>query len=144
MGNTSDYGVGDYQVVAGRITFIEGRAYVRCPIHGLLPLDHHCSHSPGDHWCRAAAHPCYDPASGVDGLDDQATSHEAWAATQAAKIHYIARLHRRTIAATGRCVECAAIWPCRSAHMANAWGEREECEALHWCRHARVALPEVS
>lgn len=67
-----------YRIVPARLVQIEGVDYVRCPLHGLIPLDHHCTKSPIDHWCREAAHPANDPTLGVDGLDDQGVSHDEW------------------------------------------------------------------
>jgi hypothetical protein len=62
-----------YQVVTERLTVIDGREYVDCPLHGLIALDHLCAKSPGDHWCREAAHPDYNPEDG-----DQMTPHDEW------------------------------------------------------------------
>src|SRR5579862_4295220 len=76
----------DYKIVPSRLVQIEGVDYVRCPLHGLIPLDHECSKAPGDHWCRTAAHPAYDPSTGEDGLDDQACSHREWDWIQGMKI----------------------------------------------------------
>lgn len=78
--------VENYPVVPERLVQIEGRDYVRCPLHGLIPLDHECAKTPGDHWCRTAAHPAYDPCTGIDGLDDQATPHDEWDRIQGMKI----------------------------------------------------------
>lgn len=76
-------GIGnDYPVLTERLVQIDGIDYVRCELHGLIPLLHECSASPGDHWCREAAHPNYDPADG-----DQATSHREWDRIQSAKVH---------------------------------------------------------
>lgn len=89
---TRDFGTPDhpYQVVTERLTVIDGREYVRCPMHGLIALDHACFEAPSDHWCRTAAHPAYDPATGADGLDDQGCSHTESAFIQSAKIQSLA------------------------------------------------------
>lgn len=70
-----------YKVVTERLTVVDGREYVHCALHGLIPLDHQCSKSPGDHWCREAAHPNYDPADG-----NQATPHDEWDHIQSTKV----------------------------------------------------------
>lgn len=134
-----------YEVVPERLVTIENREYVRCPTHGLIPLDHNCAKSMGDHYCRVAAHPGYDPATGEDGLDDQATPHDEWDRVQSDKLHYIAHLHSKGVnddgSTTGFCAECEWAWPCRTVHMANGWGERHDCEDARWCKHAGEPLP---
>lgn len=134
-----------YEVVPERLVIIEDREYVRCPTHGLIPLDHYCAKSPHDHWCRTTAHPNYDPATGEDGLDDQGTSHEDWSSVQSDKLAYIAHLHAKGVnedgSTTGFCAECEWAWPCRTFHMAAGWGERHDCEDARWCKHAGEPLP---
>lgn len=134
-----------YPVVPDRLIRIDGIDFVRCPMHGLIPLEHECSKSPGDHWCRAAAHPTYDPAEGPEGLDDQACSHREWGDTQSAKLHYISDLHVQGEAdghggMSGFCVECEWAWPCRTGHMARGWGDISECEEQGWCAHEGVPI----
>jgi hypothetical protein len=133
-----------YKVVLERLVLIDDREYVRCPLHGLILLDHQCSQSPGDHWCREAAHPATDPARGADGLDDQMVTHAEWSSIQSAKIHYIASLHVKEVdevgGTEGTCAECGLMWPCRTAHMAVGWGEANDCEDAGWCQHAGVPL----
>lgn len=135
----------DYPVVPERLLRIDGVDYVRCPTHGLIPLEHHCAKAAGDHWCRAAAHPSYDPSTGEHGLDDQGSSHEDWSNVQSDKLHYIASLHVQDVddhgGVSGFCGECDNAWPCRTVHMANGWGEIHDCEDQGWCSHAGSPLP---
>lgn len=62
-----DDGKHPYPVVPERLVQIDGVDYVRCGLHGLIPLTHNCADSPHDHWCRSAAHPSHDPADGDQG-----------------------------------------------------------------------------
>ena len=70
-----------YDVMPERLLRIDRVDYVRCDLHGLIPLDHECSKSPLDHWCREAAHPNYDPED-----RDQGVSHRQWDTTQGMKV----------------------------------------------------------
>lgn len=74
--------IGSYPVVPERLVRLDGIDYVRCELHGLMPLLHECSASPSDHWCREAAHPNYDPADG-----DQGSSHRDWQTHQSLRVH---------------------------------------------------------
>ena len=56
-----------YEVVPDRLIQIDGVDYVRCDLHGLIPLDHYCAKTPHDHWCRQWAHPNYDDGDGDQG-----------------------------------------------------------------------------
>lgn len=130
-----------YQVVTDRLTIIKGREYVECPLHGLIPLEHHCAKSPSDHWCREVAHPDYDPEDG-----DQGCSHEEWSGFQGEKMHRILGLHVKTEGpdgmTDGTCAECWHTWPCPTYHVAAGWGLDSfyECEDAHWCSHEGVPM----
>lgn len=65
-----------------RLTEIDGKPYVRCYLHGLIPADHRCAESPGDHFCGVSAHP--NQTEG-EHHDDQAVSHEEWDRIQSMK-----------------------------------------------------------
>lgn len=71
----------NYPVVPERLVRIDDVDYVRCDLHGLLPLLHRCSASPLDHWCREAAHPNYDPEDG-----DQGVSNDEWSTMQSERV----------------------------------------------------------
>ena len=124
-----------------RIVEVEGKSYVRCYLHGLIPADHRCGQSPGDHFCGTAAHP--NQVEG-DDHDDQARSHDEWSATQSEKLAIIANLHRQGEEAggitSGFCTECGWQYPCPTVHLANGWGEVHDCEDAGWCQHAGVPL----
>lgn len=125
----------DYPVVPERLVQIDGMDYVRCDLHGLIPLDHKCAESPSDHWCRAAAHPQWDPEDG-----DQGCSHREWSGIQSEKLHLIASYHQKRVNENGMtdgfCEECEYLWPCRTVHIANGWGLGDECYDTGWCSHA--------
>lgn len=70
-----------------RLTEIDGRPYVRCYLHGLIPADHRCEQSPGDHFCGEAAHP--NQAEGEEH-EDQLTSHDEWDRVQSEKVAKLA------------------------------------------------------
>lgn len=126
-----------YDVVPERLLRIDGVDYVRCDLHGLIPLDHECSKSPGDHWCRQFAHPTHKPG---DPDDDQAVSHREWDRIQSEKLHLIASYHQKRVNENGMtdgcCEECDYLWPCRTVHIANGWGLGDECYDTGWCAHA--------
>lgn len=107
-----------------------------------MPAAHRCGDSPSDHACGVVLHPNYDPAV---GLDDQGVSHNEWSRIQSNKLHSIAALHVQGDAdsrggTSGFCAECEWQWPCRTVHLANGWGDREDCEAEGWCSHASVTI----
>lgn len=56
----------------------------------------------------------------------------------------IAALHAKSVTAAGMtdgyCAECENVWPCRTAHLANGWGNGEECHESGWCAHAGVCV----
>lgn len=41
---------------------------------------------------------------------------------------------------SGYCAECSWQYPCPTVHLANGWGEIQECEEAGWCEHAGVPL----
>jgi hypothetical protein len=73
---------------------IDGVDYVRCDLHGLIPLDHQCAEAPGDHWCRAAAHPNYDSEDA-----DQAVSHRQWDSILTMKVRNWQRVAEKAVEA---------------------------------------------
>lgn len=133
--------VGGRPMLPERLIDVEGKPYVRCYLHGLIPADHRCDQSPGDHFCGVAAHPNH--VEGEDH-DDQACSHAEWSATQSDKLHIIANLHQQGTEeggiVTGFCTECSWQYPCPTVHVANGWGEIHDCENVGWCQHAGVPL----
>jgi hypothetical protein len=74
----------DYPVVPERLIRIDDIDYVRCELHGLMPLLHKCADSPHDHWCREAAHPNYNPEDG-----DQGRSHADESTHQSLRVHHL-------------------------------------------------------
>lgn len=129
-------------VIAGRpmlperLTEIDGKPYVRCYLHGLIPADHNCGASPGDHLCGVAAHP--NQVEGGDH-DDQATPHRQWSDNLLDRINAIRGLHCKDISesgmTTGACKECGLGWPCPTFHFASGWGEMHDCWEAGWCAH---------
>lgn len=137
----NDDGKRDYPVVPERLVRIDGVDYVRCGLHGLMPLLHRCSDSPGDHWCRSEAHPNFTERDG-----DQMTPWKDWAGYQGGLLQSIAAIHTQGDGdghggTDGFCVECSWAWPCPTVHLAKNWGDRYVCEEEGWCSHAGVPLP---
>lgn len=132
-----------------RIEVVEGRPYVRCYLHGLIPADHRCEDSPGDHLCNEGAHP-NAPVDGVDAEgfanphDDQATSHKDWTDDLLDRINAIRDLHVKDTTAggmtSGGCKECGLGWPCPTFHFASGWGEMHDCLDARWCAHVGVVV----
>lgn len=120
-----------------RLMDVEGKPYVRCYLHGLIPADHRCDQSPSHHFCGTAAHPNH--VEGEDH-DDQGTSHNDWAQAQSEKLSIIAHLHAKVEGpggtTDGTCCECNYLWPCRTYHLAAGWGLGDECYDEGWCAHA--------
>ena len=118
-------------VLPERLVEVEGRQYVRCELHGLIPADHNCAASPSDHLCMVAAHPNHTPG---DDHDDQATPHDEWTRNLLARINEIRALHVKDVD-DGGCKECGLGWPCPTFHFANGWGEMHDCWDAGWCSH---------
>ena len=119
-----------------RLVDIEGRPYVRCELHGLIPADHRCAESPGDHFCGVSAHPNHTPG---DDHDDQCTPHEAWADHLLSRVRAIADVHCKDVdthgGSSGGCKECGLEWPCLTFHLARGWGDLHDCLDARWCHH---------
>lgn len=133
--------VGGMTMLPERLTEVDGKPYVRCYMHGLIPADHHCSFSPADHHCGQAGHP-----KQVEGesYEDQMVTHDELADIQSEKLSAIAEMHAKRIdpqgGTEGVCAECGLLWPCRTIHYANGWGDPQPCEDDGWCSHAGVAV----
>ncbi len=129
--------IGGRPMLPERLTEIDGKPYVRCDLHGLIPADHRCEDSPEDHHCGTQAHPNFD----FDGAghDDQASSHRDWADNLLDRINAIRDLHVKDDSeggmTSGGCKECGLGWPCPTAHFANGWGEMHACWDAGWCEH---------
>lgn len=119
-----------------RLTEIDGKPYVRCYLHGLIPADHRCDESPGDHYCGTAAHP--NQSEGEEH-DDQATPHREWDRNLMDRINAIRDLHVKDVSENGMnsggCKECGLGWPCPTFHFASGWGEMHACLDAGWCEH---------
>ena len=130
-----------YPVLPERLVEVEGRQYVRCEVHGLIPADHNCRASPSDHLCAVAAHPNHQPG---DDHDDQCSSHREWTDNLLGRIQAVVHLHRLDTDAsggnTGGCAECGLGWPCWTVHLAKGWGDMHACLDAGWCDHAGVPM----
>jgi hypothetical protein len=40
----------------------------------------------------------------------------------------------------GYCAECGWLWPCRTWHEAQGFGDGEDCYEARWCCHAEVVM----
>lgn len=122
-------------VLPERLEVIEGRMYVRCEIHGLIPADHDCGATPSDHLCLVAAHPNHVPG---EDHDDQCTPHRAWAENLLDRINAVRDLHRKDVdehGGTDGCKECGLGWPCPTVHFAAGYGDMHDCWDDGWCSH---------
>ena len=123
-------------VLPERLVEVEGRQYVRCEIHGLIPADHDCAASPGDHLCLVSAHPNHVPG---EDHDDQAVPSGEWADHLLDRINEIRFLHVKNVddngGTDGGCGECGLGWPCPTVHYANGWGAMYDCWDARWCSH---------
>lgn len=123
-------------VLPERLVEVEGRQYVRCEVHGLIPVEHNCATTAGDHLCMVAAHPNHVPG---EDHDDQATSHDEWTDHLMSRAQAIQALHVKDVDGHGRtngCKECGLGWPCPTTHFAHGWGEMHDCWDAGWCSHA--------
>ncbi len=130
-----------YPVLPERLVEVEGRQYVRCELHGLIPADHQCGASPSDHLCAVAGHPNHVPG---EPHDDQCTPHAEWANHLLDRINAVIRLHHPDTDGSGGnsggCAECGLGWPCLTFHVARGWGDLHDCLDAGWCHHAEVPM----
>lgn len=129
-----------------RLEVVEGRPYVRCYLHGLIPADHRCEDSPGDHLCNVGAHPNapINDEGFANPHDDQCSSHKDWNDNLLDRINAIRHLHVLDVskdgANSGGCKECGLGWPCPTFHFASGWGEMHGCWDAGFCTHVGVVV----
>lgn len=60
------------------------------------------------------------------------------------RLDAIIRLHCKTVGqggvTTGYCSACDYVWPCPTVHLANGWGDFDDCFDEGWCDHVGMRL----
>ena len=92
-----------------------------------------CADTPLDHSC-----------GDTDAEIDQGVTWRQMVTIQSETMRAVAALHVKVEGpggtSDGTCAECWHLYPCRTRHLCNGWGDGDECFESGWCEHAKVRV----